>query len=172
MATQKHPRVSSSCDSQEPLIAPEQFTPYRSKSKPNHFWRCCLVLNFLLLLCNLLFTVRRFGYHVETSSAVQNADYSPIQRLIKYENRYFNLTFGEHSAFTKPFSPEVDAAWDEISAPPGKVGFVAVDGAELKRMNMSSIALSDGSGKYLATIDVFHQLHCLVYPPDIPYTAG
>lgn len=52
------------------------------------------------------------------------------------------------------------------------MGFVAVDGAELKRMNMSSIALSDGSGKYLATIDVFHQLHCLVYLPDIPYTAG
>ena len=33
---------------------------------------------------------------------------------------------------------------------------------ELDRMNRTSIQLADGSGDYLAAVDVFHHLHCLV----------
>ncbi|TID21011.1 hypothetical protein E2P81_ATG05638 [Venturia nashicola] len=164
MASQRYSRDSSSRDSQEGLIAPElpeHFASYESKVGINYFWRFCLILNFLLLLGNVVFTVRRFGYHVERCSAAKNADYTALKNLIKHESQYFNLTFGDHSPYTKPFSPEVDALWDEISAPPGKVGFVAVEKEELERMNVSSIAISDGRGRYLATIDVFHQLHCL-----------
>lgn len=68
--------------------------------------------------------------------------------------------FGERSRYSKPPSPEVDAAWNEITAPPGKVGFVKVQKRDLDKMNLTSIPFADGSG-YLATIDVFHQLHCL-----------
>jgi hypothetical protein len=32
---------------------------------------------------------------------------------------------------------------------------------EMEQMNVTSVEAKDGSG-YLVTIDVFHQLHCLV----------
>jgi len=41
------------------------------------------------------------------------------------------------------------------------VGIFVVEGDELKRMGLSSTKLADGSGS-IATINVFHQLHCLV----------
>lgn len=86
MATQRYSRVSSSCDSKEGLIPSEQFCSYRSNSKINYFWRFCLVANFLLLLCNVLFTVRRFDFHVNGTGAARNADYS------KYDDQYLTIS--------------------------------------------------------------------------------
>ncbi len=37
---------------------------------------------------------------------------------------------------------------------------MVVSEEDIKAVNRSSIALTDGSG-YLATLEVFHQLHCL-----------
>jgi len=37
---------------------------------------------------------------------------------------------------------------------------MVVSEEDIKSVNRSSIALADGSG-YLATLEVFHQLHCL-----------
>lgn len=76
MATQKYFRVPSPYDSEDGLIPPEHFATYRSKSGVNYFWRFCLFANFLLFLCNFLFTIRRFDYHAERSHATKNADYS------------------------------------------------------------------------------------------------
>jgi hypothetical protein len=39
---------------------------------------------------------------------------------------------------------------------------IRVTKAELDRMNRTSIQLADGSGDYLAALDVYHHLHCLV----------
>lgn len=41
------------------------------------------------------------------------------------------------------------------------VGFVMATQDEMEQMNVTSVKAKDGSG-YLVTIDVFHQLHCLV----------
>ncbi len=41
------------------------------------------------------------------------------------------------------------------------VGFVMATQDEMNQMNITSVSAKDGSG-YLVTIDVFHQLHCLV----------
>ena len=38
---------------------------------------------------------------------------------------------------------------------------IRVTGEELSQMNRTSVQLSDGSGDYLAALDVFHHLHCL-----------
>ena len=41
------------------------------------------------------------------------------------------------------------------------VGNIKVQKEDLKSMGDTSVAFADGSG-YLVTVDVFHQLHCLV----------
>jgi Mycotoxin biosynthesis protein UstYa len=98
--------------------------------------------------------------------------------VIRAETQFWNLTLGVPTKYTRPASPEVDALWDEITAPPGKgllrrclrsisivnhqtVGRVKAQKDELRRANLTSIPLADGSG-YFATLDVFHQIHCLV----------
>ena len=44
--------------------------------------------------------------------------------------------------------------------PPGDVGLVVLSDKEQEEWDISTVRLADGSG-YAATIDVFHQLHCL-----------
>jgi hypothetical protein len=39
---------------------------------------------------------------------------------------------------------------------------IRVTKEELDRMNRTSVQLADGSGEYLAAVDVYHHLHCLV----------
>lgn len=68
---------------------------------------------------------------------------------------------GDRTPFTEAPSKEVDALWDSITAPPGKVGTIRVSEDTLEKDGLKSVKLADGSG-YLATVDVFHQLHCLV----------
>lgn len=69
----------------------------------------------------------RMQITVRTPLRNSNFDHSliplpaPIQNLIKYQNQYFNLTFGKYSPYTKPPSPEVETAWKRSQHPPEKV---------------------------------------------------
>lgn len=54
-------------------------------------------------------------------------------------------------------SPEMDDAWNKLLGPTA----VRVGKEVLDKINRSSVALTDGSG-YMVTLDVYHQLHCLV----------
>lgn len=42
-----------------------------------------------------------------------------------------------------------------------KDGWVTVQKEDLERINQTSVRLEDGSG-YLAGLEVYHELHCLV----------
>ncbi len=73
---------------------------------------------------------------------------------------YRNISLGDRSPFTQPPSPEVDALWNSISVPPGDIGVVKITEEEKEHWGVTTAKLADGSG-YAATIDVFHELHCL-----------
>ncbi|KAF1964142.1 hypothetical protein BU23DRAFT_575930 [Bimuria novae-zelandiae CBS 107.79] len=92
---------------------------------------------------------------------------APLNRIIRTHKDYWNLTLGDRTPFTKASSKEVDARWDSISAPPGEVGTIKVQKEYLEQNGLRSVEVADGSG-YLATVDVFHQLHCLISPIDNP----
>jgi hypothetical protein len=58
-----------------------------------------------------------------------------------------------------------------ISAKYLTVGFVMATSEQMKKMNVTSVEAKDGSGS-LVTLDVFHQLHCLVrLPPYIDHSG-
>ena len=49
------------------------------------------------------------------------------------------------------------------------MGNIKIQEGDLKSMGDISVAFADGSG-HLVTVDVFHQLHCLVgYPLSLRY---
>ncbi len=41
--------------------------------------------------------------------------------------------------------------------------YVRVSAEELEKAGVESIPLNDGYGKYYAILEVYHQLHCLMY---------
>ncbi|KAH8651629.1 hypothetical protein BGZ60DRAFT_388247, partial [Tricladium varicosporioides] len=70
------------------------------------------------------------------------------------------------SIYTGDPSPEVDAAWNRISAEKFDLTLISRHEVEKLHRDPKIIAKApedwgDGSDMYLAQIDVFHQIHCL-----------
>ena len=63
------------------------------------------------------------------------------------------------NAFAGPPSVHIDAAWDSMMAPM----HMRVTLEELDRAQQNSVALPEGGG-YLAWLQSFHELHCIVCP--------
>lgn len=59
--------------------------------------------------------------------------------------------------FRGPPRPELDAAWNELV----QFSNIRVTAEDLRRINRTSVQLSDGSGMYWSGLNVHHQLHCL-----------
>ena len=59
--------------------------------------------------------------------------------------------------FAGPPSSQIDAAWDSMMAPM----HMRVNLEELDRAQQDSVALPEGGG-YLAWLQSFHELHCIV----------
>lgn len=139
-----------------------------------------ILINILLLLINLFCGSFLLEFHISSKSTSfsvhctfsprlnpyrlrQNLTLipAPLNKIIQTQTSHWNLSLGDRTPFTEAPSRDVDALWDSISAPPGNVGTIIVQKEDLEKSSLESIELADGSG-YLATVDVFHQLHCLV----------
>jgi Mycotoxin biosynthesis protein UstYa len=82
---------------------------------------------------------------------------SPARSAVGYEKIVTNSTVYNTNQFRGKPSPEVTEAWHSAYT---RWARIVVSGDDLKAIDRESIPLADGSG-YLATLDVFHQLHCL-----------
>ncbi|KAF2256776.1 hypothetical protein BU26DRAFT_599405 [Trematosphaeria pertusa] len=118
-----------------------------------------ILINILLLLINLFCGSFLLEFHISSKSTSFSV-HSPLNKIIQTQTSHWNLSLGDRTPFTEAPSRDVDALWDSISAPPGNVGTIIVQKEDLEKSSLESIELADGSG-YLATVDVFHQLHCL-----------
>ncbi|KAI1109340.1 hypothetical protein F5Y14DRAFT_456132 [Nemania sp. NC0429] len=127
-----------------------------SCANPQWIW----FLHGLLFVCYITATVLLLTARSSNLESFESWEYGPLRNTINhYERNYFDLELGKPSPYAGT-GPEVDEAWDAISALPGKVGTFRIHGDDLRAMNLSSVAFADGSG-YVVTIDVFHQIHCL-----------
>jgi hypothetical protein len=82
---------------------------------------------------------------------------SPARSVVGYERVVTNSTVYNTNQFRGKPSPEVTEAWHSAYT---RWARIVVSGDDLRAIDRESIPLADGSG-YLATLDVFHQLHCL-----------
>jgi hypothetical protein len=79
----------------------------------------------------------------------------------------FNGAFKDNSSiFRQPPSPEVDAAWDNVSAEDALL--ITVSAADITKSGkdpalsvQAPTAWGFGSDQYYAQVEVFHQIHCL-----------
>lgn len=81
----------------------------------------------------------------------------PAWEAIKWEPRLFESQIEASNSFKGPPRPELDEAWNKLLGPTS----IRVNKETLDRINRTSVPLLDGSG-YMAGLDVYHQLHCLV----------
>jgi len=83
--------------------------------------------------------------------------YSPAQKAVRYKRTYINNDVNATNRYKGTPRPELDDAWSNLF----EYNNIRVTKAELDRMNRTSIQLADGSGDYLAALDVYHHLHCV-----------
>lgn len=94
---------------------------------------------------------------------------APLLDLIDLDlhSRTFNGALRDNSSIWRQRpSPEVDAAWDEISGE--KFQLITVSASDVLRSGkdpsvtlQAPISWGHGEGAYIAQIEVFHQIHCL-----------
>ena len=82
----------------------------------------------------------------------------PASKALKWELRTFQNQLEITNPFKGPPRPELEEAWNKLLHPSAAI---LVDKESLDRINRTSVELQDGSG-YMAALDVYHQLHCLV----------
>ncbi|KAH7412777.1 hypothetical protein BKA64DRAFT_637469 [Cadophora sp. MPI-SDFR-AT-0126] len=83
---------------------------------------------------------------------------APAQDAISPEAKILSVKINQTSSiFNAEPSPEVDDAWASLF----QYANIRITKQEVQQLGRSSVALSDGSGDYFGTLDVYHQLHCL-----------
>jgi len=105
---------------------------------------------------------------------------APAQNVIRYKNVVFSPSFKPHlTRYQGPPSPETDDAWRELynckRAGPGcdELQFLTqttdpisrIDRKDASKIANRTVPIPGDSDHYAVSIDVFHQLHCLVLHP-------
>ncbi|KAI0381265.1 hypothetical protein F5Y04DRAFT_288908 [Hypomontagnella monticulosa] len=129
-------------------------------AKTATFLRFYLILLHAVLLALVLFMVQRVNpFWGANHELIEGSTWSPIQKFIKYEVRDRD-THGYHrnKTFAGRPTPEKDRAWDHLIKP----AYFNATAEELERAgeSLSDIAQLLGGG-YLASIGVYHELHCV-----------
>ncbi|KAK9434862.1 hypothetical protein VB005_09650 [Metarhizium brunneum] len=119
-------------------------------------FRLIVVLGPNLVASLMYFALFGYGIHNMLSHRHEaGLIYSPARSAVTYEAKVVDDSVP--AAFAGPPSLETDAAWQRLL----KYNNLVVQKEDLKQVDRSSVSLRDGSG-YLASLSVYHQLHCLV----------
>jgi hypothetical protein len=84
--------------------------------------------------------------------------HTPAREAISWVKKAQTNVIGVKSPYAGHPSPDGDMAWRELL----KNSNIRVSEDTLRKINMSSIALQDGSGMYMGGLSVHHHLHCVV----------
>ncbi|KAK2011708.1 hypothetical protein LZ32DRAFT_517238, partial [Colletotrichum eremochloae] len=82
---------------------------------------------------------------------------APANEAIAYERVSFHNALDDQNVFKGQPREELHRAWHSLL----QYSNIRVQQADLMRINRTSIPLNDEKGGFLATLDVFHQIHCL-----------
>ena len=123
----------------------------------------------LVLTSSLLTVLTVWRYLVldldKTCSLYTTQSWSPILRdvEVKYEAVDFNGSFWKETKFRGEAGPEVDDAWEALGTNYKRL-VIPVEDAEKSGIALDSVSVPaerPGGPGYHASVEVFHQLHCL-----------
>ncbi|KAI1363194.1 hypothetical protein F5Y08DRAFT_251979 [Xylaria arbuscula] len=116
-------------------------------------------LAFLTIYSLALVSLVKDSVCLPGSKPAEKLIYTPVRDAIVREKKTIDVSVLHGNPFKGPPSPELDEAWSRLLMNAN----VRVSAEDLEKAGVESIPLNDGSGKYYAILDVYHQLHCLKY---------
>ncbi|QQK46176.1 tat pathway signal sequence protein [Penicillium digitatum] len=85
--------------------------------------------------------------------------YSPARDAVQPEEKIIHVELKSENEYNGKPNPSNDAAWTRLF----KNANIRLKPHELEKTKRTSVKLSDGSGDFYGTLDVYHQLHCVRY---------
>ncbi|KAE9374151.1 hypothetical protein N431DRAFT_464439 [Stipitochalara longipes BDJ] len=167
--TEKHERSSSEFESHDVLLAHGFSNWSVRQSIIKRYWP--LIAHSILLLLNLGGLLLLWSSSGGSIIARQKACGKLLGQWLPgwedgviYKTQQFIGSFNHQTPFTG-VGPEVDAAWGNITDAPtgGAIGITKEQWEEVNPFHEWPVMLEEdhGTGRYLASLDVFHQLHCV-----------
>lgn len=120
---------------------------------------------FALYSLGLFVVVGKQGANCKNAPGLM---YSPALGAIQMQRQVLHNSLGTMNPFKGPPGPEQVEAWESLLTNTN----IRLTAEEVERMNVTSVQLADGSGDYLASLDVYHELHCVVSFSCHASTAG
>ncbi|KAI5919788.1 hypothetical protein F4810DRAFT_466838 [Camillea tinctor] len=118
-----------------------------------------LLLHAVVLVFSLVILQWAHPYWEPNHELIQGSTWSPIQQFVQYEVRDRDTHgYQKVKKFAGPPTPEKDKAWDHLIKP----AYFNATLEELERAgeSLENVTQLTGGG-YLASIGVFHELHCV-----------
>ncbi|KAL5325839.1 hypothetical protein ACEPPN_006973 [Leptodophora sp. 'Broadleaf-Isolate-01'] len=116
-------------------------------------------LAFLTIYSLALVSIVKDSVCLTESHSAGQLIYTPVRDAIVKEKKTIDVSVLHGNPLKGPPSRELDEAWSRLLMNAN----VRVSAEDLEKAGVESIPLNDGSGKYYAILDVYHQLHCLKY---------
>ncbi|KAI1317917.1 hypothetical protein F5Y16DRAFT_406501 [Xylariaceae sp. FL0255] len=97
--------------------------------------------------------------------------FSPVNNIIEYETKVFWDGITEQSPYQGEPTDEMDQMWSDLY---GGAGFMMVNKETADKLPNKTAEVPGTGGKYIITLEMFHQLHCLnilrkhLYPDRFP----
>ncbi|ELR05751.1 hypothetical protein VC83_07982 [Pseudogymnoascus destructans] len=114
--------------------------------------------HLLFALLNTTWTLIILGQTGKTHNPLLNQNVpSPANDVSAYSRVVMNNSLWDENQFKGAPNPAQTAAWLTYH----NLTEIAVGIEDLNAIGKSSVKLTDGPNRYLAMLDVFHQLHCL-----------
>ncbi|KAF4459079.1 tat pathway signal sequence [Fusarium albosuccineum] len=141
--------------SQEKLLPSSTSTPSK-RNKRLKTWLHIAAIVFYSAITVLLY-VWSARINGKRCSCETGAIYSPARTAIEYEKQTIVHNLADNGKYRGPPRPEQDEAWEGLL----KYNNLRIQKGDLDKANITSVPLNDDQGGYLATLDVFHSLHCV-----------
>lgn len=145
----------------------KSFTSRNPSQSISKLSRRCSITPIILvlvssLLLNLILILQVSNHHVSPEEISRKANfYSPaIDHInLKLETRQFDGSFVPSTSYSGNPSPEVDAAWEEITDI--RIGRITEDELDNSRFSRDHVSIPDEEGGFMAHFEFEHQLHCV-----------
>ncbi|KAI0440082.1 hypothetical protein F4803DRAFT_553460 [Xylaria telfairii] len=149
---------NSECDSEETSLdsTPGHHPRPASQLESNGHWR--LIHLGLVIFYTGLWAL---AVHYGTSCRRGEFEYSPAKDIISYHRGIFNNTLDVGNPYKGDRRPGIDSLWYDISTKYLSFRLTREELVAMGRYSENSVEFSDEKGGYMASLDVFHQVHCL-----------
>ncbi|KAG4427682.1 hypothetical protein IFR05_016836, partial [Cadophora sp. M221] len=125
---------------------------------------CSITITVLTTATLVLVVVLNHNSISNQNLAIQSSVWSPLieAHVVEYRDTTWNNAFGVQNIYRGPPTPEREAAWENLTfkhgviIPEDKISLFN----ETEPSKLMRVPAELGTG-YMATIEAFHQLHCL-----------